>query len=241
MRTTVLDCPVDVVDMAAAVGALADLVEAGRAGAAGALVVTLNPEFVMRFRRDPGFAAVVRSAALILPDGIGVVKALRRRGYPNAHRVTGVDLLESYVPVAVQRGHRLALIGSRPGVAERAAAELCRRAPGLQVVLASAGDPVPETVNLVAGAGPDVVCAAYGAGRQEQWLAANLALTGAAVGIGVGGTLDFLAGDVRRAPGPVRNLGLEWAWRLLRQPQRIRRQSVLPVFWWLERRQAQRR
>lgn len=241
MRASVLGCPVDVVGMATAVDALSALVEAGRGGGSPALVVTLNPEFVMRYRRDPGFAAVVRRAALILPDGIGVVKALRRRGHPDASRVTGVDLLERYAVVAAERGHRLALIGARPGVAARAAAALRRRAPRLEVVLADACDPVPGTVALVAAAHPDVVCAAYGAGRQEQWLDANLAAMGAAVGIGVGGSLDFLAGDVRRAPAAVRRAGLEWAWRLLGQPQRIRRQAVLPVFWWLEWRQAHRR
>ncbi|MFN2451126.1 MAG: WecB/TagA/CpsF family glycosyltransferase [Candidatus Dormibacteria bacterium] len=241
MRASVLGCPVDVVGMATAVNCLAALVDAGRRGAPPALVVTLNPEFVMRYRRDPGFAAVVRRAVLILPDGIGVVKALRRRGHPNADRVTGVDLLENYAVVAAERGHRVALIGARPGVAARAAAALRRRAPRLEVVVADAGDPVPDTVALVAAARPDVVCAAYGAGRQEQWLDANLAAMGAAVGIGVGGSLDFLAGEVRRAPGAVRRAGLEWAWRLFGQPQRVRRQAVLPVFWWLERRQARRR
>jgi len=226
--------------MATAVDSLAELVESRGARAGPALVVTLNPEFVMRFRRDPQFAAVVSGAALILPDGIGVVKALRRRGHLGADRVTGVDLLESYAPVAARRGHRLALLGSGPGVAERAAAALCARARGLEVVLADAGDPNPDTVALVAAARPDVVCAAYGAGRQEQWLADNLTAMGAAVGIGVGGSLDFLAGAVRRAPAPVRNAGLEWAWRLLREPRRLRRQSVLPVFWWLERREVGR-
>lgn len=242
VRASVLGCPVDVVDMETAVGALVELVESSRTGArsSAALVVTLNPEFVMRFRRDPRFAAVVESAALVLPDGVGVVNALRRRGHRGARRVTGVDLLQCYAPVAAERGHRLALIGSRPGVAERAAAALRERAPGLQVVLADAGDPVPETVSRVAGAHPDVVCAAYGAGRQEEWLAGNLEAMGAGVGIGVGGSLDFLAGEVRRAPARVRNAGLEWAWRLLGEPHRIRRQSVLPQFWWLERRQVRR-
>jgi N-acetylglucosaminyldiphosphoundecaprenol N-acetyl-beta-D-mannosaminyltransferase len=83
-----------------------------------------------------------------------------------------------------------------------------------------------------------MVLAAFGAGRQELFLDRYLGPIGAASGIGVGGTLDFLAGRVRRAPAAIRRIGLEWAWRLAIQPWRVRRQSVLPVFWWLERREA---
>jgi len=85
---------------------------------------------------------------------------------------------------------------------------------------------------------PDVVCAAYGHGAQERFVGEHLAATGAAVGIGVGGSLDVLAGRVRRAPGVVQQAGLEWAWRLAREPRRLRRQSVLPVYWWRERREV---
>ena len=83
-----------------------------------------------------------------------------------------------------------------------------------------------------------VFLAAFGAGRQERFLDEHLGEIGAAAGIGVGGVLDFLAGRVRRAPAVVRSLGLEWAWRLMLQPWRLRRQAVLPVYWWLERREA---
>jgi N-acetylglucosaminyldiphosphoundecaprenol N-acetyl-beta-D-mannosaminyltransferase len=85
---------------------------------------------------------------------------------------------------------------------------------------------------------PDVVCAAYGHGAQERFLAEHLPRIGAAVGIGVGGALDVLAGRVRRAPGAVQAAGREWAWRLAREPRRVRRQAVLPVYWWRERRAA---
>jgi N-acetylglucosaminyldiphosphoundecaprenol N-acetyl-beta-D-mannosaminyltransferase len=85
---------------------------------------------------------------------------------------------------------------------------------------------------------PDVVCAAYGHGTQERFLAEHLPTMGAAVGIGVGGALDVLAGRVRRAPGVLQAAGMEWAWRLVREPWRVRRQAVLPVFWWRERREA---
>ena len=224
--------PVDVVDMDAAVARLVELVDRRIAG--GAVVVTLNPEILMRARREPSLAAAIGGAALIIPDGIGLVRVLRRRGLA-AHRVSGIDLVEAYVPLAAARGQRLAFCGAAPGVAAAAAAALLERVPGLAVVATDSGDPVAATAERIRGARPDVVLAAYGAGLQERFLADHLAATGAAVGIGVGGTLDFLSGRIRRAPAPLRRAGLEWAWRLLRQPWRWRRQSVLPVFWWLAR------
>ncbi|MDQ6846261.1 MAG: WecB/TagA/CpsF family glycosyltransferase, partial [Candidatus Dormibacteraeota bacterium] len=85
-----------------------------------------------------------------------------------------------------------------------------------------------------------VVAAAYGAGRQERFLRDHLEAMHGRVGIGVGGTLDYLAGTARRAPALVRQAGLEWLWRLGREPSRWRRQLVLPQFWFLERREARR-
>jgi N-acetylglucosaminyldiphosphoundecaprenol N-acetyl-beta-D-mannosaminyltransferase len=239
-REYILGCPVDAVDMPLAVQALVDLVELRRAEprTPPALVVTLNPEMVMLAQRDPGFAALLDGAALLVPDGIGVVKALRRRGHPLPGRVTGIDLLHTYAPHAARLGHRLALCGAAPGVAAQAARRLSEAHPGLQVVASDSGDPGPEVAARLRAAHPDVVCAAYGHGRQERFLAEHLPSIGAAVGIGVGGTLDVIAGRVRRAPGVVQAAGLEFAWRLARDPRRVRRQAVLPLYWWRERREA---
>ena len=239
MRITVLGCPVDVVDMATAVERMVALVEQGRRDPSGPprLVVTLNPEMVMRARREADLAAIVASAALVIPDGIGLVRAVRRRGHRGANRVTGVDLVTAYVARAAELGHRVALAGGAPGVAEAAARALTERAAGLCVVATDPGDPGPEVAGRLAAERPDVILAAYGAGPQERFLAAHLAATGAAVGVGVGGSFDFLSGRVRRAPAAVRRLQLEWLWRLVRQPWRLRRQLVLPRFWLLARRE----
>ena len=237
-RARVLGSPVDVVDMDGAVRRLAELLHSPAAGAGG-IVVTLNPEMVMRARREPDFRAILDSAGLLVPDGIGVVRALRRRGYGNAVRVGGADLVEAYLPEAVERGERIALVGGFDDVAVRAAAELRRRHPGLDVV-ADGGDPTDGTARRVAALAPHLVCAAYGAGRQERFLRDHLRTIGAAAGIGVGGTLDYLAGRVRRAPAAVRSAGLEWLWRLALEPSRWRRQLVLPQFWVLERLEASR-
>jgi len=218
-----------------AVTRLVDLVEAH--STAPALVVTLNPEMVMLAQRDPAFAAILEHAALLVPDGVGIVNALRRRGHPLPGRVTGIDLLHAYAPEAARLGHRIAFCGGTPGVAAAAAQRLVADHPGLQVVATDSGDPGRQVAERLLAARPDVVCAAYGHGAQERFLAEHLPLIGAGVGIGVGGTLDVLAGRVRRAPSVVQQAGFEWAWRLLREPRRLRRQAVLPVYWWRERRE----
>ena len=237
-----LGCPVDVVDMATAVRMLIDLVERRRRDSAAlpAVVVTINPEMVMLARRDGDFASLLESATMLVPDGIGIVRALHRRGHPDATRVGGADLISAYLPEAERRAHRIALVGGAPGVARAARDRMVAAHPRLQVVAASAGAPDAATASRLAAAKPEVVLAAFGAGRQEQFLERQLGAIGAAAGIGVGGSLDFIAGRVRRAPASLRRIGLEWAWRLAIQPWRVRRQAVIPVYWWLERREARR-
>jgi N-acetylglucosaminyldiphosphoundecaprenol N-acetyl-beta-D-mannosaminyltransferase len=226
--------------MATAVQTLVEIVERRRSDGSShpAVVITLNPEMVMMARRSPAFNSVLESAALIVPDGIGLVRALRRRGHPEAARVGGADLIGAYLPEAERHEHRIALVGGAAGVAAAARDRMVDAHPRIQVVAVSDGRPGKATALEIEQSKPDMVLAAYGGGRQELFLARYLGPIGAAAGIGVGGSLDFLAGRVRRAPQAVRRIGLEWAWRLAVQPWRVRRQSVLPVYWWLERREA---
>ena len=239
-QARILGVRVDVLDLDEAVIRLARIVELRRAAeqAAPAVVVTLNPEMVMLARRDAAFANVLERAALLVPDGIGVVRAVVRRGHPEAVRVPGVDLLDAYLGVAAARGHRIALAGGGPGIAQAAAGALQARFEDLHLVAAEGGAPDDALARRLANARPEVVCAAFGHGRQELFLDAHLQDIGASVGIGVGGWLDYLAGAVRRAPKPVRDAGMEWAWRLALQPWRIRRQLALPRFWLQERHEA---
>ncbi len=239
-RQRVLGCPVDVVDLETVVDRLVALVEARREGrlARPGVVVTLNPEMVMQAQRDETFRAILESAALVVPDGIGVVHALRRRGCRDAVRVPGVDLLDAYFARAAALGHRVALVGAAPGVAAAAAERYRERYAGIEIVFAGSDNPTLRTVERLWDAQPEVVAAAYGHGRQERFLAEHLGTIGAACGIGIGGSLDYAAGQVRRAPALVRRTNLEWAWRLALQPWRIRRQAKLPVFWWKEHREA---
>jgi N-acetylglucosaminyldiphosphoundecaprenol N-acetyl-beta-D-mannosaminyltransferase len=197
-------------------------------------IATVNPEFVMAARRAPAVRAVLENADLCLPDGVGITLAARYLGRPLRERVAGVDLVEKLSVRAVGEGWRLFLLGAAPGVAERAAAILCSRNPGLIVAGTYAGSPrvdeEDEIISRVREAEADVLLVAYGAPAQDLWLARNLARTGARVGAGVGGALDYIAGVVPRAPRWMRRVGLEWLYRLIRQPWRWRRQRVLPLY-----------
>jgi N-acetylglucosaminyldiphosphoundecaprenol N-acetyl-beta-D-mannosaminyltransferase len=198
--------------------------------------VTVNPEFIIAARRDPGFRAALDGAALATADGVGVVLAARLLGRPLSSRVTGVDLVEALATVRQPRP-RLFLLGAAPGIAERAADRLHERFPGIEIAGCWAGTPRPEdtagTLARLGASGANLLLVAYGAPAQDTWIAAHrseLADCGILVAIGIGGALDFLAGAVPRAPRLVRRAGFEWLYRLIRQPWRWRRQLALPLF-----------
>jgi N-acetylglucosaminyldiphosphoundecaprenol N-acetyl-beta-D-mannosaminyltransferase len=227
----ILGVRVDCLDMAGAVGAIGRMVEQG---GPTRQVATVNPEFVMRARVDEQFRRVLEGAELCLADGIGVVWAMRRQGCPQYERVAGSDLVPQLAGLCARRGWRPFLLGSRPGVAADAARRLEADHPGLRVAGVHVGSPAPEddeeTLGLIRAARPDLVLVAYGAPQQELWIARNRASLGVPVAIGVGGTFDFLAGRIRRAPRWLRQAHLEWLWRLALQPARLRRMAVLPVY-----------
>lgn len=195
--------------------------------------VAINPEKVMRARREPSLRPVLEGAGLRIPDGVGVVLASRLRGGRVRERVTGIDLMLAVAEEAARRGWPVYLLGAAPGVAERAADALVRRFPGLRV--AGTGDGYfrgrdAEVCERVRRSGARILFLALGSPAQEYWLSAHLAETGCRLGMGVGGSFDVLAGRTARAPAWMRRLGLEWLHRLLREPARYRRMLVLPVF-----------
>jgi N-acetylglucosaminyldiphosphoundecaprenol N-acetyl-beta-D-mannosaminyltransferase len=190
------------------------------------LVATVNPEFVMRSRGDPEFARVLGSAALCLPDGSGVVWAARRQGCAMPGPVAGVDLIPHLAEMCARRGWRLFLLGAAPGVAGELADRLRAGNPGLAVD--SAAD--DERGELVREKKPHVLLVAFGAPKQELWIDRNARAAGVPVAMGVGGSFDYLTGRVPRAPAWMRRAGLEWLFRLARQPWRVRRMAVLPLY-----------
>lgn len=197
-------------------------------------VITVNAEFVMTAQQRTDFRIAINEAALVLPDGMGVVWATLLMGQPTPERITGVDTLVALAKRCVALGYRLYLLGAAPGVAEVAGARLQELAPGLEIAGTYAGSPASAEedaiIERIRVARADVLCVAYGAPAQDLWIWRNLSRLPVAVAMGVGGAYDFLSGRQRRAPRVMQRMGLEWLYRLYREPWRWRRMLALPRF-----------
>ena len=202
-------------------------------------VVTANPEYVMTARKDPSFAEVIRSSGLVTVDGAGLAIAMRLL-HPDvtSERYTGVMLTPDMAQLSAETGDGVFLLGAAPGVADDAARVLRERYPEANIVATWAeGSPRAEhddeTIRRIRESGATIVLVAYGAPAQIHWIHRNFtALESAGVKVvsGVGGAFDYISGHTPWAPALVRRMGLEWLYRLVREPRRWRRQLVLPHF-----------
>lgn len=220
---TLLNVRIDDVTMDEALERIAQFVRSGQPHHG----VTVNPEFIMAAQHDAHFRTVLQQADLAVPDGIGLHVAARLTRQRLRGRVPGVELCERIAMLSAQQGWRVYLLGAAPGVAEATAAVLQRRFPGACIVGWFAGSPriedEPEIQQRVLAAHPHILLVAYGAPQQDLWIARNQPLLKVPVAIGVGGSFDYLSGNVLRAPVVMRRLGLEWLFRLIRQPWRWQR------------------
>lgn len=195
-------------------------------------VVTPNPEIVEVCREDPAAKQAVNGADLVLPDGIGVIKGAAMLGTPLKEKTPGVEFAAYLMERMAGEGKSLYLLGAKPGVAETAAKRLTEQYPGL--VIAGTHDgyfkedgPIVEDIRQ---SGADAVFVCLGAPKQELWMAKNGPATGARLLCGLGGSLDVFAGVVERAPKFWSDHGLEWFYRLCKEPRRIGRMMKLPLF-----------
>lgn len=195
-------------------------------------VVTLNATMLGRAARDDRFRQIVNSAALVTADGIGTLLVGRILGVRFPERVAGVDLADRLCAMCAAEGFRVFFFGAAPGVADAAADRLRQQYRALRVTGVQHGyvpaEEEPQVAARIRDSASDLVLVALGSPRQEEWLAAHLAHTGARVGMGVGGSFDVFGGRSRRAPEWVRALGLEWLYRILREPRRVRAAAGIP-------------
>lgn len=193
-------------------------------------VVTANVDFLVRARHDVELRRILLEADLVLCDGAPVRWASHMLGNPLPERVAGADLVPALLDAAEVKGHRVFLLGAAEGVAARAAANIAKRWPAVKLV----GHHSPpfadllqmdheEILRLVRTAQPDLLLVSFGCPKQEKWISMHLHSLGVPVVIGVGATIDFLAGRVRRAPTWMQRCGAEWAFRLLQEPARLHR------------------
>ncbi|MCL2124862.1 MAG: WecB/TagA/CpsF family glycosyltransferase [Oscillospiraceae bacterium] len=196
-------------------------------------IVTPNPEIVWLARRDENLRNTLNRAGLVLPDGVGITIGARILGTSlSKGRVPGIDFVSALLEKMALTGKSVFLFGAKPGVAEDAGEKLMQKHPGL--VIAGTADGYITNSDTVAArinsAHPDLLLVCLGAPKQELWMADNLSHTDVKICVGLGGALDVFAGRVKRAPKLFQKLGLEWLYRLVREPRRITRMIKLPLF-----------
>ncbi|OGC29451.1 hypothetical protein A2311_06600 [candidate division WOR-1 bacterium RIFOXYB2_FULL_48_7] len=204
------------------------------------LVVTPNPEMIVAAQKDQLLREIINErAALRLPDGISMIVVSHLLGRPLRQRVTGIDFLQAVCRQGAKSGWKIFLLGSAPGVAEKAATNLRMINFGLQVVGTHHGyfkdnsQEEADVIRQINALRPDMLFVGLGAGRQEKWLTEHLPELGIKVGVGVGGSFDVISGIKKRAPLWAQKLYIEWLYRLVTEPQRWKRQLALPIFLWL--------
>ena len=229
-RRYILGLPVDPLPLEDAINRVAGAIADRRP----MQIVTLNAEMAMQAGEDPELGEVIQACGLVVPDGSGVVWALRRQGV-STPKVPGVELVEAMAAVGARQGWKIYFLGAKPGVAAEAAAVLAARYPDLRIVGARDGyfkaEDEPALLAEIKEAAPDILLVALGVPRQEKWIAQHQKALGVPVAMGVGGSFDVFAGHVQRAPEAFQKLHLEWLFRLMQEPWRYKRmQSTLPRF-----------
>lgn len=192
-------------------------------------IVTPNPEIVVYCSNHPQTKELINEADIAVCDGVGLLTAVKVLGLPLKERITGVDLMRELCRRAADQGLSIGLLGGRGRIAEQAGECLREKYPKL--IIAFTGS--DWDVTKFPKSGLDILFVAYGFPKQEEWIAKNLPILPIKAAMGVGGALDYLSGNVMRAPLVIRSLGLEWLFRLIRQPWRIKRQLRLVTFVWL--------
>ena len=197
-------------------------------------VVTPNAEFALEAKKNPRFLNILNTSQLVLADGISVVLASKIIGDPMQGRVTGVGFAQALAAAMAKEGKSIYLLGAKPGVAEQAAEKLLQTYPGLQIAGTHDGyfkeeGPVIAAINA---AKPDALLVCLGAPKQEYFMEDHDGDLEVPVMAGLGGSMDVLAGNVQRAPEFFQKYGLEWLYRLCKEPQRWKRMIKLPLYLW---------
>ena len=216
---SILGVPIDDVTMDETIDLIAEMVEEGRASGRVHQIATVNVDFLCNAVDDERLMGILGRTALSIADGMPLVWGSRWLGTPLRERVAGADLVPALVERAAADGYRVYFFGAAPTVAAAAADVLRERYPGAEIVadagpmFADPADMDPAALVPIKAARPDICCIALGNPKQELWIERFGADVGAPVVIGVGGTLDFVSGAKRRAPGWAQRFGFEWVHR----------------------------
>lgn len=220
-------------------------------------IITVNPEMILAAQDDQEFMAILQKTSINTADGTGILWAanaqnngslikilkllkllFKKPTTPLPELIKGSDMTMDIAKRAATNGTKLFFLGAQPGVGHQAKHELEKTFPGIKIVGTHAGSPSiheeEKIKDLINEANPDILLVAYGAPAQEKWITRNLhKMPSVKVAIGIGGTLDYISGQVKRAPLFLQNLGLEWLYRLILEPKRWKRiRNATIIFPW---------
>ncbi|MBK0009202.1 MULTISPECIES: WecB/TagA/CpsF family glycosyltransferase [Priestia] len=195
-------------------------------------IVAINPEKIMKAQEDRELKSLLNQATYQIPDGIGVILASKLKKGRIRERVTGIDMMLKLCKEATNNGKRIFLYGAKPGIADEAKAKLEEMFPGILIVGTLNGYEKNEEVieRTINDSGAEIVFVALGSPAQENWIIAHKEKLNPSVYQGVGGSFDVISGRLNRAPAVFQKFGLEWLYRLLKEPWRWKRQLELPKF-----------
>ncbi|MBE2976331.1 WecB/TagA/CpsF family glycosyltransferase [Priestia megaterium] len=195
-------------------------------------IVAINPEKIMKAQEDRELKSLLNQATYQIPDGIGVILASKLKKGRIRERVTGIDMMLKLCKEATNNGKRIFLYGAKPGIADEAKAKLEEMFPGISIVGTLNGYEKNEEVieRTINDSGAEIIFVALGSPAQENWIIAHKEKLNPSVYQGVGGSFDVISGRLNRAPAVFQKFGLEWLYRLLKEPWRWKRQLELPRF-----------
>lgn len=230
-KVLIMDVPINNVTMEEAANQVVGYLQ----GTGQHTVFTPNPEIIMEAQDDQEMMTILKKADLVVADGIGVVLASKILKVPTLpERVGGFDLMQNVLNKIKDTEIRVYFLGSKPGVATEAVKNMKKKYPGINIVGESDGyftqDDEPALINTIKDLNVNLLLVGLGAPRQEKWINQHLGSLGVNVAVGVGGSLDVMAGVVKRAPVIYQKLGLEWFYRLITNPKRAKRMMNLPIF-----------
>lgn len=239
-RLQILGVGIDPINSAQALDRVGAFIEEGTPHQ----IVTANAEIIYQASHNEKMKQIINQAQMVTADGSGVVWASKELGKPLSQRVTGIDLVNSICRASAEKGWKLYILGSAPGVADTAAENIKKSFPGCNIIGTHHGyfdageeeDILAELRELK----PDVLFVALGAPKQEYWIADHVPGLGIPVAMGIGGSMDVLSGNVKRAPKWMQKMSLEWLYRVLIQPTRFKRILALPKFMLAVKKQAKK-
>ena len=197
------------------------------------LIVTPNSEIILNADKDPQLKNLINNAAMVIPDGIGLVIASKQLGHPLEERVTGIDFTHSALEWCAANGKKVYFFGSKPGIAEKAAENMMKEIPGLEIVGARDGyfkaEEEEGIARSIAASGAEFLCVALGSPKQELFADKYKDILNVKAAVGIGGSLDVWSGTLQRAPEFYCRHGLEWLYRLIQEPSRFKRMAKIPM------------